>query len=85
MIKKILEKALSEGLSFHVSYEGETDYCGSNIDHALTALNACDEMELRLLDSGEVIAWALYIPGLDEDECIADCSRLIDEWIDEMR
>lgn len=79
-IRAVLSAAKASGLSFHVSCEGETDYCGTNINAALSALNACDEMELRVIDKGEVIGWALYIPGLEADEQIADCSGWIAKY-----
>lgn len=83
MIKELLTDAKASGLSFHVSYEGETDYSGKDIDKALTALYACDEIELRLVKDGEVVGWALFIPGPEEEECIADCSGWPTDWWDE--
>lgn len=81
-ISQLLRDAKAAGLSFHVSCNGETDYCGANIQSAMTALNACDETELRVIKDGQVIGWALYIPELETDEQIADCSGWVSDWME---
>ena len=80
MIKELLADAKAAGMSFHVSYEGETDYSGKDIDKALSALYACDEMELRLVKDAQVAGWVLFIPGLEDEEHIADCSGWACDW-----
>lgn len=72
MIKNLMQQAVNEGCKLHVSYEGECDYVGNKVASAYAALNACDEMELRIIKDGQVIGWVLYIGGLEPDERIAD-------------
>lgn len=72
MIKNLMQQAVNEGCKLHVSYEGECDYVGTKVADAFSALNACDEMELRIIKDGQVIGWALYIGELEADEQIAD-------------
>lgn len=85
MIRDMLVTAVSLGFSLRADYESFNDYHGYDVQDCLSALNACDEMELRVVDQeGNVIGWALYIPELDEDEQIADASGWCAEWLDEM-
>ena len=80
---KILSAANTEGFSFRALYAEEIDYEGDNIREMITAMNACDEMEFQILNShGRVIGWGLFIPGLEADEQIADCSGWVNYFME---
>ncbi len=84
-VRDLLTTALTAGLSFVVRYGSEIDYQGENIDDAMDAIEACDEMEVHFYDdeSDRYAGWALIINDLDEDEKIADCSGIVNKWLDE--
>ena len=84
MIREMLNTAVALGHSLRADYESFNDYSGYDVQDCINALNACDEMELRIVDrDGEVIGWALYIPELEADEQIADCSGWCAEWLED--
>ncbi len=73
MHKAAVRKILDAGLFVSVECEGEIDYQGDDYDKAIAALEACDEIDLRVLDQdGDFVAWALVCSGLDDDETIVD-------------
>ncbi len=85
-VRDLLATALTAGMTFIVRYGGEVDYVGQNIDKAMDAIEACDEMEVHFFEEDEpeyMLGWALIINDLDEDEKIADCSGIVNKWLDE--
>ena len=43
-------------------------------------IEGVEEAQIRIRNQdGDIVAWALIIPGLDPDETIADCS--VNEWM----
>jgi len=64
-----------------VRCDGEVDYRGTNMAAALDAVLAVDEAEVRFLSLDGRTGWALIIPGLADDEQVADCSGIVEEWI----
>ena len=79
MIKKILQAAVNLNLSIHVGIEGETDYEGFDVDDAMEAVEACDEIEVELIDEdGGTIGWMFIVNDLDEEEKIVDCNSWVD-------
>ena len=80
---EMLLGAKLEGFTFRAIYGEDIDYEGDNAKDMLSAMNACDEMEFQILNShGRVIGWGLYIPGLEADEQIADCSGWVNYWME---
>ena len=56
MIRKLLQAAVNLNLSISVGIEGEQDYNGFDIDDAMEAIEACDEIEVEFLDEdGKVV------------------------------
>lgn len=79
--KLLLEAAAHAQLTMKVYYAGETpDYVGQDAKKAWEAASACDEMQVSFYRAhGDCIGWALVVPGLDDDETVADYSG---EWVD---
>ena len=83
-IRDLLAHCHSAGHSFRVRCDGELDYSGNDTRKALEALNACDEMQLSIVDgaTGKRKGWVLYIPSLDQDERIADyCGEYLEQLL----
>lgn len=85
-VRKLLQAAKREGMSFLCYYDSpfDPDYQGEDIEQALKALEACDEMKLSLIKDEEALGWALIIQGLSPDETIANyAGDFIDNWWNE--
>ena len=84
MLTKMLTAAAALGFWFEATYDNDVDYAGDSIALTIEALEACDEMELRVRDAdGTIVGWAFIVNGNGEDEQIADCSGWVSDWIDE--
>ena len=81
-VRKLLNDAQTAGLRMTVHGGGdEPDYSGHHPAEAEEAINAVEEAELELHDSsGNKVAWALIIDGVEPDERFADCGS--GDWID---
>lgn len=79
MIKKILQAAVNLNLCITVGIEGEVDYEGFDVDEAMEAVEACDEIEVELTDDdGGQVGWMFIVNDLDEEEKIVDCNFWVD-------
>lgn len=74
MLRNVLKAAIADGLTLKVydPFEGDIDYEGENLQNAMDAIEAVDEIQVDLLEDGEVVGWMTIINDLDEDERIAD-------------
>lgn len=80
-VRKILQKAVDNGMRIVVAYGYEIDYKGTNVALAMEAITACDEMDVAVQSKDENgkwknDGWALIVN--DPDPEIADCSGWID-------
>lgn len=84
-VRKLLEAAKAEQFTFQCYYEeDELDYEGTDIDEAIKALGACDQMQLVLKEAGRTLGWALIVPSLEDDEVLADfAGGFINKWFQE--
>ncbi len=84
-VQTLLDTAVAAGFILVVRYGDEIDYRGQNVEAAMDAIEACDEMEVHFHDEGSRTAsgWALIFNDLEDDEKIADCSGIVNKWLDE--
>jgi hypothetical protein len=86
ILRKLLADAEAAGHTMICQYDRtmQPDYCGKKASRALKALTACDEMHLTIRDrDNKSVGWALVIPGLEDDEVIADYSGVrLSHWME---
>lgn len=89
MLKAMLLAAVALGYTITVAYDDdEVDYEGSDVNEAIEAIEACDEISVFISEEQEdgsldVVGSALIVNDLDDDERIADCSGWVDSFISE--
>lgn len=77
LLKEVLAQAAAAGFNFVAYYDaGEVDYRGEDPVKCLEALEACDEMHLKIYDGQRRIGWLFVVNDAngDPEEQIADCS-----------
>lgn len=84
-LRKLCTDAVTQGFTLVCVYDGEVDYRGANVDKAIEAMTACDEMVLRVVRDGKSYGWALIVneAGQDPIEQIADTAgSWVSAWWD---
>lgn len=79
--QRLLQHAQANGVLITI-YQPQTepDYSGTSAADAWKAVEACEENHAQFHDpDGNCLGWAILLPGLADDETIADYSG---DWID---
>lgn len=82
--KHLVKHALTRGFTVSV-YDGEEwDVKRSNkYQTIIDSIESVEEAEIRIRnDEGDSVGWALVIPGLNDDETVADytCTDFMETW-----